>query len=263
MYSDVFNSQAAQVTPRGRDRLTLHHVPTMAWLHILPLVGVATTLAPPTWANGPLLPSTSFLASPLSVSLEFPAGPRRSAPRSTAGGGVRGNLHPCTVKNETPLTALHPPDQLSTTTLGNPTLFVYVPPTIATAARFTLTSPVGDKVYETAVALPSQSGVMRLPLPDTIALATATPYRWRLVMLCGAEEEMVRGQILRVELGPEAKSAIATAQGLQKAELYAQSEVWLDTLMTLAADYAQYRADWRELLTSVGLGAIADQPLLD
>lgn len=235
----------------------------MAWLHILPLAGVATTLLSPTWANSPLLPATPFPASPPSVSLEFPAGPRRSAPRSTAGGGIRGNLYPCTAKDETPFTALHPSDQLSTTTLGNPTLFVYVPPTTATAAQFTLSSPVGDKVYETAITLPSQSGVMRLPLPDTITLATATPYRWRLVMLCGSEEEMVRGQILRVELGPEVKSAIATAQGLQKAELYAQSEVWLDTLMTLAADYSQHRADWRELLTSVGLGAIADQPLLD
>ncbi|UZQ54069.1 DUF928 domain-containing protein [Trichothermofontia sichuanensis B231] len=235
----------------------------MAWRHILPLAGLVTTLLPPTWANNSLLPSPPLPIASQQVSLEFPAGPRRSAPRSTAGGGIRGNLHPCTVKNETPFTALHPPDQLSTTMLGNPTLFVYVPPTIATAAQFTLTSPVGDKVYETAVTLPSQSGVMRLPLPDTIALATATPYRWRLVMLCGGEEEIVRGQILRVELGPEAKSAIAVAQGLQKAELYAQSEVWLDTLMTLAADYPQHRAAWRELLISVGLGAIADQPLLD
>ncbi|WP_448560826.1 DUF928 domain-containing protein [Trichothermofontia sp.] len=235
----------------------------MALLHMVPLAGLVNTLLTPPLVSPAPVPSIALPYPPQQVSLEFPSGPRRSAPRSTAGGGIRGNLYPCTAKNETPFTALQPSDQLGTTTLGNPTLFVYVPPTTATAAKFTLNSPVGDRVYETDVTLPNQSGVMRLPLPETITLETGTTYRWRLVILCGSEEEIVRGRIKRVELGPEVKSAIAASQGLKKAELYAQSEVWLDTLMTLAADYPQYQANWRELLTSVGLGAIAEQPLLD
>lgn len=235
----------------------------MALLPLVPLTGLVTTLLTPVLVSRPSRLPTVAPDQPLPVSLEFPAGPRRSAPRSTAGGGIRGNLHPCTAKDETPFTALQPADQLSTTTLGNPTLFVYVPPSTATKAQLTLNTPTGEKVYETEVALPSQTGIMQLPLPATIALETGTTYRWRLVMLCGSEEEMVRGRIERVELGPEVKSAIAAAQGLKKAELYAQSEVWLDTLMTLAADYPQHQRDWRELLTSVGLEAIAAQPLLD
>ncbi len=235
----------------------------MALLPLVPLAGLVTTLLTPVLFSTPVRLPTAPPNQPLHVSLQFPAGPRRSAPRSTAGGGIRGNLHPCTAKDETPFTALQPADQLSTTTLGNPTLFVYIPPSTATKAQLTLNTPTGEKLYETEMALPSQPGVMRLPLPETIALETGTTYRWRLVMLCGSEEEMVRGRIQRVELSPEVKSAIATAQGLKKAELYAQSEVWLDTLMILAADYPQHQSDWRELLTSVGLEAIAAQPLLD
>jgi len=235
---------------------------------MVPLAGLVTTLFTPVLLSAPsqvapsLLPATRP-PSPQHISLEFPSGPRRSAPRSTAGGGIRGNLHPCTAKDATPFTALQPSDQLATTTLGNPTLFVYVPPTTATKATLTLNTPAGEKLYETEITLPNQTGVMRLPLPETIALATDTIYRWRLVMICGSDEEMLRGRLQRVELAPEVKSAIATAQGLKKAELYAQSEVWLDTLMTLAAAYEQHQTDWQELLTSVGLGAIADQPLLN
>ncbi|WP_448573058.1 DUF928 domain-containing protein [Trichothermofontia sp.] len=235
----------------------------MALLPLVPLAGLVTTLLTPVLFSTPVRLPMALPNQPLHVSLQFPAGPRRSAPRSTAGGGIRGNLHPCTAKDETPFTALQPADQLSTTTLGNPTLFVYVPPSTATKAQLTLNTPTGEKLYETEMALPSQPGVMRLPLPETIALEMGTTYRWRLVMLCGSEEEMVRGRIQRVDLSPEVKSAIATAQGLKKAELYAQSAVWLDTLMILAADYPQHQRDWRELLTSVGLEAIAAQPLLN
>ena len=207
----------------------------------------------------------------------FPPTEDVGAPRSAGGGGTRGgggSVEAC-VKSKTPaLTVMAPNNNLWTTISATPTLFWYVPPNNAESANFEIFDNDGEEFYQTSLPLKGTSGVVKLSVPPTVSLETGKTYRWRLRLVCDAEggglEQTVGGVIKRTELSSTQKSQVATArQPLQKVEAYAKAGVWQETLMTLA----QLRQDrpndrtiekaWKELLNSVGLDAIADQPLVD
>jgi hypothetical protein len=176
-----------------------------------------------------------------------------------------------------PLTALTPNNNVVTTVSGNPTLFWYVPKTQAKSAEFVLFDKDREKlneIYRTTVAVKGTPGIVKLSIPASVSLERGKQYLWKFSVICESENgggaPFVAGAIERTELNwMEQRKLAAAKEPLQKAEVYAEAKVWQETLSLVAQlryerpyDFRVNNA-WRELLSSVQLGAIASEPLVE
>ncbi len=214
--------------------------------------------------------------TPYRVSIKFNA-PRKKAPPVTAGGATRGF---CAVNDKAKsITSLTPKDRDGTDevalTLSNrPSFFFYLPSSPARTAEFLLlTDDDSTIVYQKTFILPERAGVVEYQLPeDAPALQVGKQYHWFITLGCdtamGASgNPTIEGWVERTE----APSALVKA--LQKADsgtyptLYAESGIWHEALAFLANERrkaptsTRSLADWRDLLKSVGLERIANEPL--
>lgn len=210
------------------------------------------------------LPSQSNWES--KIAMEWPEVPNRGGPESTAGGGTRGEIASCS-QGETPLTALMPTrNNIGKTAAAKPTFFVYVPKTTAAKAEFLVVDSEGNDVYEKTFELHNTTGIVKLNLPKTAPdLEIGKEYEWQFAIVCDPEDreadEFIQGEIERAELSQELKTKIDRAEPLDRAKLYAGERIWNDTLAILAELRSSNEKEWKELLKSVGLEAIASAPL--
>ncbi|PSB24131.1 DUF928 domain-containing protein [Stenomitos frigidus] len=227
-------------------------------------------------ANAQKAVTRSTIVSPSKVSLNFKV-PKRGAPRSTAGGASRGScLRGSNQPTKQRLTAVVPRTRLGLTFAERPSFFVYVPQSPAQTAGFLLLSDDDTEVvYETTFVLPPKGGIVRFDLPEKApALQVGKQYHWFVTTLCDATSGLsgsptVEGWIERST--PE----VALTKALQKTlpgnrpNLYAEAGIWHETLASLADLQQQYPQnskvlnDWRDALKSVGLEAVATEPLLN
>jgi len=219
-----------------------------------------------------------FLTSlPLvAIAVEFKP-PQRGIPGRREGGGTR-DLLVCVTGTPGRLTALMPQTNVGWTSSDHPRFFWYVPQTRAKTAEFVLFQ-VNDQledqatVYRTMVPVPTTPGIASLPLPaGTPALETGKTYRWALALVCDTERRerdiLVEGWVERINPAPALTSQLEKASDRDRLKLYASNGFWFETLNTLATlrcanpNDAGLTAEWADLMKSVKLGAIADQPLL-
>jgi hypothetical protein len=217
----------------------------------------------------------STIASPLKLSLKFKV-PKRGAPTSTAGGASRGSCAAANKAASQPaLTSLKPSTRLGLTVAERPSFFVYVPQSPAKTAGFLLLSDDDTKVvYETTFALPSTAGIVRFDLPnDAPALQVGKQYHWYITTLCNTTtgtsgSPTVEGWIERTVPDVALTKALQKTLPGNRPNLYAEAGIWHETLATLADLQQQYPQntrflkDWREVLQSVGLDAVATAPLV-
>ena len=228
------------------------------------------------------LAASQLRAQSIQVSLTFPPTQPRGAPPRTIGGGTRGEpkCFSRNLSNNLPLTALTPNNNVVTTVSGNPTLFWYVPKTEAKSAEFVLFDKDFDKdgeklneIYRTTVAVKGTPGIVKLSIPASVSLERGKQYLWTFTVICNSVSEpdpLVAGAIERTALNWMEESKLAAAkEPLEKAEVYAEAEVWQETLSLMAQlryerpyDFRVNNA-WRELLSSVQLDAIASEPLVE
>jgi hypothetical protein len=205
--------------------------------------------------------------------ITFPPTQPRGAPARTVGGGQRGGVS-CLSSNP-PLTALAPDNNVVTTVSANPSLFFYVPKTeLKSAELVILDDKTLEKVYQTNVDIKGVPGIVKLNIPSSVALKTGRQYLWKFSLFCNPEdlskEQFVTGYIERNELNLDAKTKLEKAkEPLEKVEVYANAQVWQETLSLLAQMHYERPHDrnvtgaWREFLASVKLEAIASQPLVE
>ncbi|NET35663.1 MAG: DUF928 domain-containing protein [Cyanothece sp. SIO1E1] len=199
-------------------------------------------------------------------SLEFPPTGGRGAPGRTIGGGIRGDS--CIDTKGTPLTALMPGDQVAKTVTPHPTFFWYVPETTAKQAEFFISDESGNKVYQGTILLAETPGVLKMQLPETsLDLETNQNYYWEFAIICDpldrTRDAYVQGMIQRTELNLDLQTRLGEADLLERAQLYAKEQIWQDTLTIAAQLWRPNRYIWVGLLNSVGLDAIAQEPLVD
>ncbi|MBW4580502.1 MAG: DUF928 domain-containing protein [Tildeniella nuda ZEHNDER 1965/U140] len=215
------------------------------------------------------------IASPIKVSLKFKV-PKRGAPRSTAGGASRGS---CLRGSQQPtnklLTAVVPNTRLGFTFAERPSFFVYIPQSSAQTAAFLLLSDDDTKVvYETTFALPATAGIVRFDLPDSApALQVGKQYHWFMTTLCDATTGLsgsptVEGWIERSNPDVALTKALQKTLPGNRPNLYAEAGIWHETLTELAdlqqkyPQNSRFLNDWRDVVRSVGLEAIAAAPLV-
>jgi hypothetical protein len=233
--------------------------------------------------------ATQLRAQSVKVSVTFPpADKSRRGPARTVGAGQRGTTrggeseqfsqHACLASTDptlAALTAMAPSNNVATTVSANPTLFWYVPRTTAKFARLIILDNQTKKfVYQTTLPLQDAPGVVKLSLPKTVSLEPGKNYLWNLFLICNPgmpdNDLLLQGLIERTELTAEQKTQLAQATDpLKQAEIYAKAEIWQETLALLAQLHQERPNDatvtdaWTELLKSVGLPAIATEPLIE
>lgn len=220
-----------------------------------------------------------LLSSPMALAVTFstPKGVS-GTPRTQTSGGASRNGGQCLSSSGTATSeamALLPPTTQALTVSGRPTFFVYIPPTTATEASFSLQDESGELQYQTKVALPEQGGALSIPLPETAStLQEGKTYKWFFEIHCAAQYDpdnpIIEGSVSRTPMAPALESELAASHtALERVQLYADAGIWYDTLGTLAQARQARPQDpalaqsWQELLNSVGLHEIADRPLLE
>lgn len=158
------------------------------------------------------------------------------------------------------------------TTAERPRFWFYVPYTLDATkpAEFVLQDAQGNDVYQTMLTASSDSpGIVSFELPATApALELNKMYHWYLLIYCNPEEPVfVEGWVQRTALNPSVSTQLEQATPEQKVTLYGEAGIWHEALTTLAKVHQQnpnnptVGAQWVELLQSIGLEALASEPI--
>ncbi|MBD0345662.1 MAG: DUF928 domain-containing protein [Coleofasciculus sp. Co-bin14] len=240
-------------------------------------IEVVLTVVLPIQVQAQLAPVTSHNTlsrrSVVRVTFEPPGDEK---PKDTAGGASRdtGRCPQDTTALATSVTPLMPATRQGLTVAEHPTFFVYVPQTSAQKALFVLKDDKEDYYYQKIVSIPRMAGIVSFKLPaDAPAIEIGKSYKWSFVMICGEgirpDSPTVEGRIERIAPNPTLSKQLNTLLPLERAAMYGKDGIWYDTLTTLAQlkrsqpNDVTLAANWQELLTSVGLEAIATKPLLN
>jgi hypothetical protein len=221
----------------------------------------------------------------ISTALAFQAPPMGSPGNREAGSGRSDTC--ASLTDQAGLTAIVPETNLGLTTKATPQLFAYIPSNNAAFAELRLLKDsTGEDVYISQVSMPPATtpgyahgaSTVSLSLPTTVALEPGEDYLWALMLVCNvtnrAEDIVVTAVVQRADnaylstLPAEVSSrlnVLNTVSDSEKLTIYRSAGLWQDLLAQLSAlmiaDPATYGAQWSELLTEQGLGAIADAPL--
>jgi Domain of Unknown Function (DUF928) len=155
------------------------------------------------------------------------------------------------------------------TTIERPTVWFFVPFTDrSTQLEFVLLNQNNEIVDRSRIPTPAQDGIIGVEIAKSQKpLELNQHYHWTLKakILCGGsvpEKKFVDGWIQRVSLpGGIDMSSNPT-------QIYVDRGIWFDAVTSLAQqrlkepNSAQLKQDWRNLLGSISLEKIAEQPLL-
>lgn len=202
------------------------------------------------------------------------------------GGGSRGGV--CdTARDMPPLTALMPDTAtwidtpvvvggsggsgqtaeeivFSFTASPSPDLWFYLPYRLVDSSRveFTLKDGAGDTIsrtrLDTTETLPTVPSIVRVSLSALgLTLTPETDYHWYLTVHCqGGPPIAVDGWIRYPSLSVDPLTQPTNAFWVDRLSVLADAQL-------LNPNDESAQVDWRELLESVGLGDIADAPLMD
>ena len=200
--------------------------------------------------------------------------PRQGLPGRRLGGGTRGDRTVFTDAYAY-LAALTTPNNLSLTTVAQPTLLFSIPEMAsAQTAEFILRDSSGENVYQATFSLGDGAGIASLDLSQTTAapLRLDEDYRWYFSIVDSpsqsdrAKDIVVHGNIRRVAgTSQSAKAiaampieeAIATARALHQAEnRWHDAAVMLHALQQANPGSSAIAAEWNQLVEFAGLSAV-------
>ena len=198
---------------------------------------------------------------------------RGGLPIHRVGGGSRGNC----IANQGQLVALVPENTVGVTASTTPQLFFSIPETNKThLLEFVVRNQQDELVYETLLETKDQAGIIAIELPENLqqeSLKTNEHYHWYLSMICNQQKRshdiVVEGVLKRIEIEPGLSQKLQNANAIEQANLYQQQGIWHDALSIVAQeqktskDRGAVQAKWTELLSALGLGELANQPLID
>lgn len=219
---------------------------------------------------------TVAIASP-SYALEFPKTPDRGAPARGPSLATRGQI--CLDPQVRPsLTSLLPHNAIATAFGANTdipmSLWFYIPATTATSAELTIVDERGEEIYQQTIDLPNYPGSIQVNLPKyqtdgtTPTFKSGDLYYWDFALICDPDDRgddvILGGGIQRIDADPTFLSDLdAVADNpLAQAELYAAAGAWQETITLAASLRPQNPNAWNELLKSVDLASVIDQPIV-
>lgn len=199
--------------------------------------------------------------------------PEEGVPGRREGGGTRGLE--CTATNA--LTALIPQSTMGQTISAKPTFFYYVPVALDKTVQFELADDRDKTVYKKSFRMvTSRAGIVSVSLGsdgNSPALEVGKNYQWYFTIKCNPknyrDEVLVSGWINRNAVAPTLKTELDRSPDYRaRLSIFAQQGLWYEYLATLAQLRAESPSDaslalkWSEMLSSVQLGKIAQEPLV-
>ncbi|MBI4781677.1 MAG: DUF928 domain-containing protein [Oscillatoriophycideae cyanobacterium NC_groundwater_1537_Pr4_S-0.65um_50_18] len=156
-----------------------------------------------------------------------------------------------------------------------PSFWVYVPqlsPDRSSAqptAELVILDDRQQPIQTERITLPAESGIISVTLRRS--LPVNQPYRWIFSVWLNphspSQNPKVEGLIQRIQPDITLRHQLAEATSeADRLALYVEHNLWHDRLAALAAIAATPQvpeSSWSNLLDSVGLGAIADEPILN
>lgn len=212
-----------------------------------------------------------------SYAVQFPNTSDRGAPARGPSLGTRGEI--CLDLQQRPsLTSLLPHNAIATAFGADNdipmSLWFYIPETGATDAELIIVDEFGDETYQETIELPTTPGTIQVKLPQyqadgvTPAFSSGSLYYWDFALICDpsdrSDDVLLGGGIQRIDASEDflAELDALSDDPLAQAELYAQEGAWQETI-TLAASVRPQNPDaWTELLSSVDLDSVAQQPII-
>jgi len=196
--------------------------------------------------------------------------PNRGVPGRREGGGTRGPECP------TSTTALIPKSTMGRTISAKPTFFYYVPAALDKTVEFELADEADKTIYKTSFRMIAKApGIVSVTLPadSAASLEVGKNYHWYFTIKCNPNDTeadiVVSGWINRVEITPALETQLdGVASDGDRLSIYAKESLWYEYLTTLANLRRSQPTDsaltvkWTELLSSVELEKIAQQPLV-
>lgn len=225
-----------------------------------------------------LLSASCVVGSTPAVAVTFsnPDDLSGAPPTDTNGGATRQIPDQCvtTSSSAVSITPTSSDRQPAFTVAAHPTFFVYVPPTTAATATFSLQDTKREIHYQAPIALPKTGGILSVELPQSAPpLEIGKTYKWYVEIHCSSafdpDNPIVESAIQRTTPSEDLTQQLRHSQTpIEQASAYSQSYIWYETLGTLAKARKISPEDeilaqnWEELLTSIGLGSLSSQPLL-
>lgn len=158
------------------------------------------------------------------------------------------------------------------TTDTRPRFYFYIPADSGTKGLFYLNDELGNAVTALDVTLPATAGVVQVSLPDsTPDLELGATYQWNFQLFCDDQNQydLSNGIVQREAMDTAVATQLTEAEPGDRPTIYSNAGLWYETLDALAtlryanADDPGLALDWQSLLESVGLEAIANEPLID
>jgi hypothetical protein len=196
-------------------------------------------------------------------------------PGPREGAGTRG----CVFGDPGGLTLLMPANNVGWTTAAYPQFHWYQPVNVASFVQFTLyqANPEDEsdrtQIYQSRFTVSGDAGIASLQLPADSGLPPlelGQLYYWQVAIFCNPNSEagdlQAGGWIERRAPDADLADALSMASEAEAVDLYAANSYWFDAVDGLMAqrqanpEDAAVQAAWLELLDSVGLANLADQP---
>ncbi len=176
---------------------------------------------------------------------------------------------------EVPLTALMPASNVGLTLQAYPSFIFYLPVTVAQRqAEMVLLDENDNEIYTKTLTLPDTPQLLQITLSEQEGfppLEVGKNYHWYFSIICNPDDrsgdESVDGWMRRVEVSEPLKSELAAASPHEQIAIYSQAGIWHEAVNTLfqlrqrEPNNTTLLEHWVKLLNSVGLEAIAQQPL--
>ena len=194
-------------------------------------------------------------------------------PGRRVGGGTRSG---CTAGKKA-LTAIIPENNVWVTSSAYPQLYFYLPKGAdQQEVEFVLRDEKDEQIYEKSFTMSGDAGIVSLSLPESDPLPPLEEnksYHWYLSVICNAhnrsQDLVVEGWIQRVVMAQGMNSRLDQIDPKTRANLYLEAGIWHEALNTLAQLRRHSPEDnlvinyWTQLLQSIGLGEIAQEPFVD
>lgn len=213
--------------------------------------------------------------------VQFEPPPGRGEPENTVMGGSRGYCSATGARTwEEQMTLLMPEGNYGLTVSAHPKLFIYIPENITARALFVKIKDESDRDHYQKI-VPIKSGIVNISLPRTAPpLEIGKKYKVFAAMLCKYDPEQsdldpeqpyslndpwTQAAIERIAPNLMIGGNQDAITGLERAALYAQQGIWVDTLAILAELRQARPADpivareWQRLLTAAGMETISAQ----
>lgn len=193
----------------------------------------------------------------LAVAFALPAAAQTSGGDEIAYRPPAGDLKPRRVAGNArgavqtlPSVVVLAPDHLALTVSERPTLLWFLSAPTAATVEIALVDPRQSAPVLERTVTGERAGIQAFRLDDgTVRLEPGVAYEWSVAVVVDpaqrSRDVVTTGAVMRIELSPALREALAVPDAERRAALLAGEGIWYDALATLSEALAQRPADER------------------